>query len=184
MPSSFYTSRGDDGSTGLLGEGRVSKADSRIEALGTVDEATAALGVARATCQSSESAAWLLQIQRDCYGVMAEVAANAENAEKFRTIDQIRVAWLEEQTDRLSQIVQIPRDFILPGDSQAGASLDMARAIVRRAERRLVELSEGGLISNPELLRYMNRLSSFCFLLELYENQLAGSQFPTLAKGS
>jgi cob(I)alamin adenosyltransferase len=175
MPSSFYTSRGDDGSTGLLGEGRVSKADSRIEALGTVDEATAALGVARATCQSSE---------RDCYGVMAEVAANAENAEKFRTIDQIRVAWLEEQTDRLSQIVQIPRDFILPGDSQAGASLDMARAIVRRAERRLVELSEGGLISNPELLRYMNRLSSFCFLLELYENQLAGSQFPTLAKGS
>ncbi len=183
MPTGFYTRRGDDGSTGILGEGRVSKSDARIEALGAVDEATAALGMARAVCRSAEAAGCLVSIQRDLYAVMAEAAASVENREKFRSIDAARVKWLEEQTDWLSQKVDLPREFIVPGDSIAGAALDVARTAVRRAERRLVALSENGLLDNPDLLRYMNRLSSFCFVLELWENHLAGSSRPTLAKG-
>ena len=85
--------------------------------------------------------------------------------------------------DLLSQVVDLPREFIVPGDSPAGAALDLARAVVRRAERRFVGLSEAGLLSNSSLLIYLNRLSSFCFVLELRENQLAGSDQPTLAKG-
>ena len=183
MPESFYTRQGDDGSTGMLGSGRISKSDARIEALGAIDEANAALGVARSLCRSPEAAACLVIIQRDLYGIMAEVASSPENVERFRTIGAERVNWLEEQTDLLSQVVDLPREFIVPGDSLAGAALDLARAVVRRAERRLVGLSETGLLSNQSLLVYLNRLSSFCFVLELRENQLAGSDQPTLAKG-
>ena len=183
MPERFYTRRGDDGSTGMLGSERISKSDARIETLGAIDEANAALGVARSLCRSPEAAACLVVIQRDLYGIMAEVASSPENVERFRMIGTERVNWLEEQTDLLSQVVDLPREFIVPGDTPAGAALDLARAVVRRAERRLVGLSEAGLVSNPNLLVYLNRLSSFCFVLELRENQLAGSDQPTLAKG-
>ena len=183
MPEKFYTRRGDDGFTGMLGSERVSKSDARIETLGAVDEANAALGVARSLCRSPEAAACIVKIQRDLYGVMAEVASSPINVERFRTIGAERVNWLEEQTDSLSQVVNVPTEFIVPGDSPAGAALDLARAVVRRAERRLVGLSEAGLVFNPSLLMYLNRLSSFCFVLELREDQLAGSDQPTLAKG-
>ena len=177
----FYTSKGDDGTTSLLGEGRVAKYHARIEAVGTLDESTAALGLARAQCIDPHSGAVLLQAQRDLYRLMAEVAALPENAEQFRFIDPARVAWLEEQTDALSKLVEMPREFILPGDSVAGAALSLARTIVRRAERRVVELFDAGEITNPELQRYLNRLSSLCFVLELLENKAAG-QKTTLAK--
>lgn len=182
MASTYYTRRGDDGTTGLLGEGRIAKNDARIEALGTIDEATAAIGVARAVCKSAEAAQFLLSIQRDLYNMMAEVAATRENAEKFRSITPEHVAWLETQTDIVGQMVEMPREFIVPGDSPAGAALDFARTIVRRAERRLVELHQRGDLSNPELLRYANRLSSFCYVLELLENKHAGVTGVTLAK--
>src|SRR3970040_2572366 len=103
----FYTSKGDDGTTGLLGEGRVAKYHSRIEAVGTLDESTAALGLARAQCLDSHSGVILLEAQRDLYKLMAEVAATPENAEKFRFINEARVAWVESQTDALSEIVQV-----------------------------------------------------------------------------
>ena len=183
MPESFYTRQGDDGSTGMLGPGRISKSDARIETLGAIDEANAALGVARSLCRSPEATACLVIIQRDLYGIMAEVASSPGNVERFRTIGTERVNWLEEQTDMLSQMVDLPREFIVPGDSPAGAALDLARTVVRRAERRVVALSEAGQLSNPNLLVYLNRLSSFCFVLELRENQLAGSDQTTLAKG-
>ena len=112
-PMSFYTSKGDDGTTNLLGEGRVAKYHARIEAVGTLDEASAAIGVARAQCLDPHSALVLLETQRDLYKLMAEVAATPENAEKFHFIDEGRVAWLEEQTDALSQLVEMPREFIL-----------------------------------------------------------------------
>lgn len=178
---SFYTTRGDDGTTNLLGEGRVTKYHARIEAVGTLDEASAALGLARAQCLDSRSAPIVLEAQRDLYKIMAEVAATPENAEKFRRIDPARVTWLEEQTDALSAIVEMPKEFILPGDSLAGAALSLARAIIRRAERRVVELHDEQEVSNPDLQRYLNRLSSLCFVLELLENQAAGNQ-TTLAK--
>jgi cob(I)alamin adenosyltransferase len=182
MSSSFYTRGGDDGTTGLLGPGRVPKEDLRIEAVGAVDEANAALGVARALSQSSEITAMVLQIQRDLYGLMSELSATPENAEKFRTIDGQRVTWLEAQVDLVSSQVDLPKEFIVPGDTVGGAFFDLARAVVRRAERRVAELLRRGDVSNPELLRYMNRLSSLCFVLELRESQLEGQQKITMAK--
>ena len=182
MPS-FYTRGGDEGYTGLLGEGRVPKYHLRTETLGTLDEANAALGLARATCSAPEIAPILLTVQRDLYKLMAEVSATAESAAVFHGIDETRVAWLEAETDQLSAAVTVPHEFILPGDTPGGAALDLARAIVRRAERRVAELLHLGEIVNKELVRYTNRLSSLVFVLELLENQRAG-RATTLAKES
>jgi cob(I)alamin adenosyltransferase len=182
MSAKFFTGKGDDGTTGLLGEGRVAKSDLRLEVLGALDETTAALGLARAFCQSAEASGTLVQIQRDLYGIMGEVAATAKNAQRFRTLNSEQVKWLEGQIDRISAIIEMPREFITPGDSPAGAAVDLARTVCRRAERRLVELAHRGDVQNPELLRYLNRLSSFCFVLELLENKTAGGVVPTLMK--
>ncbi len=180
--SSFYTGSGDDGYTGVLGEGRVAKDDALPEALGTIDEATACLGLARSICRSDEVGAVIVQVQRHLYGLMAEVAATPENAAHFRSIEAAQVAWLEEQTGRFGQATGAPREFILPGDSPAGAALDVARTVVRRAERRVAGLLHAGRIQNPALLRYLNRLSSLVFVLELVENRAGGKKL-TLAKG-
>jgi len=178
---SFYTRKGDDGYTGLLGEGRVPKYHPRPEAVGAVDEATSALGVARATCRAPEIPPLLLELQRDLYLLMAELAATPEEAEKFRAMDEKKVSWLEAQIDGLSHSVSLPKEFILPGDTAGGAALDMARTAVRRAERRVAELYHRKEITNPSLLNYLNRLSSLCFVLELLENQHSGHA-TTLAK--
>jgi len=179
----FYTRNGDDGFTGLLGEGRVPKYDPRIEAVGALDEATANLGVGRALAKSAETPNLLLSIQRDLYHLMAEVAATPENALRFRVINSEKVEWVETQADAISQKVDVPRDFVVPGDSPAGAAMAVARASVRRAERRVAYLVHHNLLENTALLRYLNRLSSLCFVLELLENQAAGSDAPTLGKG-
>jgi len=171
----FYTRKGDDGTTGLLGEGRVAKYDARIEALGTLDESTAALGVARTSTRDARSAPLLLEAQRDLYRLMAEVASTPENAMQFH-FDANRVDWVEEQIELLSKTVEMPKEFILPGDSSAGAALSLARAIVRRAERRVVELFDSEHVTNPALQKYLNRLSSLLFVLELIENQSAGKE--------
>ena len=177
----LYTRKGDDGTTGLLGEDRVSKDHPRIEALGALDEASAALGLARASCNAPQTPPILREIQRDLYKVMAEVAATPENADKFKGIDATRVAWLEEQADAINERVSMPKEFILPGDTPSGAALSLARAVVRRAERRVTELFTLEQLTNPVLQRYLNRLSSLCFVLELLENQNAGKS-TSLAK--
>ncbi len=180
MPS-FYTRSGDDGTTGQLGEGRLPKYHPRIETLGTLDEVSAALGLARALCKAAQNGPILIEVQRDVYAIMTEVAATEANAERFRTIDQGRVQWLEGKIDLVTSLAPIPAEFILPGDSLAGAALSLARTIVRRAERRLAELLDKGEVQNAFLMRYLNRLSSLCFALELLENQEAGHP-TTLAK--
>ena len=179
--SPFYTQTGDEGRTGLLGEGRVPKFDLQIEALGALDEATAALGLARASANAPLVTSLLLEVQRDLYKVMAEVSATPENAEKFRSIDASRVQWLETQTDAITAEVEIPREFILPGENPSSAAMALARTIVRRAERRVVELAHARKLENAALLAYLNRLSSLCFVLELLENQHNG-QTTRLAK--
>jgi len=176
----FYTRKGDDGTTGILGEKRLPKYHLRIETLGTLDEANAAVGLARASVLDARSAPLLLEAQRDLYRLMAEVAASPENAEPFR-FEAERVGWIEKETDPLSKAVAIPDEFILPGDSKGGAALSLARAVVRRAERRVAELFDAGEVTNPALQQYLNRLSSLLFLLELVENQ-AGGKNTTLAK--
>jgi len=179
----FYTRTGDDGFTGLLGEGRVPKYHPRTETVGIIDEATSALGLARAICLDQDHKAILLTSQRDLYKLMAEIAATPENAAQFRIIDKERVDWLEMQTDALSENLEMPKEFIVPGDSHAGAALALSRTVVRRAERQVARLLHSGDIENSELLRYLNRLSSLCFVLELRENQAAGASSPTFAKG-
>jgi cob(I)alamin adenosyltransferase len=177
----FYTAKGDDGTTGLLGEGRVPKYHARMEAIGALDEASAALGLARAQCSAPQTAPLLLETQRNLYKLMAEVAATPENAQRFHYIDSARVDQLGKQIDELSTIVEMPKEFILPGDTLGGAALSLARAIVRRAERCVVNLFDEEEVVNPDLQRYLNRLSSLCFVLELLENQHAGKK-TSLAK--
>ncbi len=181
MPK-FYTTKGDDGYTSQLGEGRAPKYDLRIEAVGSVDEANAAIALARTLCRARQSSVILLEIQKDLYHLMSEVAATSENASRFRTINDEKVKWLESQADTLSSSVKVPEEFILPGDSAAGAAIDLARTIVRRAERHIAHLLHLKKVENPALLQYMNRLSSLLFVLELLENQAAGVSHPTLAK--
>jgi cob(I)alamin adenosyltransferase len=172
--SPLFTRTGDDGTTGLLGESRLPKSHPRMEALGTLDEASAALGLARSLCKAEQTGPLLLQVQRDLYALMVEVAATLENAAQFRTLNSGRVKWLESQTEITSALAPMPDEFILPGDSPGAAALSLARTIVRRAERRLAGLVETGEIENRILLQYLNRLSSLCFALELLENQAAG----------
>jgi cob(I)alamin adenosyltransferase len=178
----FYTKTGDDGYTSLLGEGRAPKYDRRIETVGTIDEANAAIALARSLSISPETSQILLEVQRDLYHLMSEVAATLENAHRFRLITVERVQWLETQIDTISAKVIIPHEFILPGDSTPGAALDLARTVIRRAERHIARLLHSKKIDNREILHYMNRLSSLCFLLELFENQVSGSVQTTLAK--
>jgi len=169
-----YTGTGDDGSTGLLGEGRVPKHHRRIAVCGDVDEASAALGLARSLSRTAGVPEVVKMVQRDLYGLMAEVASLPENAARFRTVDAERVAWLEQIISRWEVQVTVPTGFILPGDTPNGAAAAVARTVVRRAERGVAELTQSGELANPQLLRYLNRLSSLCFVLELLENQAGG----------
>jgi cob(I)alamin adenosyltransferase len=177
----YFSRTGDDGYTGVLGEERLPKSHPRLEAIGTIDEASAAIGLARAVCQSPYTAELLLAIQQDLYTLMAEVAASPEHASRFQIINADRVTWLEQQIDLIITTVELPREFTVSGNTFTGAALDLARTIVRRAERRLVELLHQGEIENTELLRYINRLSSLCYVLEGVEDAAAGKGH-TLAK--
>ena len=179
--SPIYTRAGDDGTTGVLGENRLPKYHPRMEALGVLDEASAALGLARAQSEVPQTGNLLKEVQRDLYSIMAEVAATPENAKLFQIMAPRRVQWLESQVDAIVAVAPIPTEFILPGDSVPGATLDLARTIVRRAERRVAELLDKGEIENRVLLLYLNRLSSLCFALEVFENAQAGIP-TTLAK--
>lgn len=177
----WYTATGDDGNTSLLGDERVPKYHPQPEAYGTVDEASAAMGLARALTTRSEVQDVLLVVQRDLYGMMAELAATPSVAAKFRSIDYQRVVWLEETIDRFGELVEMPREFVIPGESSDSAALDLARTIVRRAERLVVKLHDKGISANMEMVHYLNRLSSLCFVMARYEDSARGIPF-TLAK--
>lgn len=178
----FYTKTGDDGYTSFLGQGKIPKYDQRIETIGAIDEANAAIALARTVCANEVCSSILFTVQKDLYHAMSEIAATPENAARFRKINAERVGWLEQNIDDISSLVNIPDEFIIPGDSQAGAVIDLVRTIVRRAERHLAYLNHKKQVENPNLLHYFNRLSSLCFVLELLENQAAGKEHPSLAK--
>jgi cob(I)alamin adenosyltransferase len=181
MPE-FYTRKGDEGETGILGKGRVPKYDVRLEALGTVDELNSALGMARSAARDVETAGMLLHVQRDLYALMAELAASGETGERFQMINSLHVQWLEDQVDILSARTSMPSGFIVPGDSPSGAILDLARTTARRAERRVLEMLNRKGIKNIEVQQYLNRLSSLLFVMELGEVRFAGQEKPTMAK--
>jgi len=162
----------------LLGEGRMPKSDLRMDSIGALDEATAFLGLARSLCTSGGTPELILELQRNLYKLMAETASTPDTADRFlfATPEQIQI--LEGHIDRLSSQVKLPREFIVGGDSQAQAALDIARTIVRRAERNMAALLERGDVQNRHLLAYLNRLSSLLFILSVYELQSP----PTIAK--
>jgi cob(I)alamin adenosyltransferase len=169
----LFTGKGDQGMTDLLGD-RVDKSDPRIGVIGDLDEVTSHLGLGRAVAASPRSGEWLIEIQRDLYKIMAELAFTDELRPVGYVLAADRVARLEELTDALSAEVELPPHFILPGDSVAGAALDVARSVTRRAERSAVSLASEGRLNNPEVLRYLNRLSSFLFMLARFEDREAG----------
>jgi cob(I)alamin adenosyltransferase len=169
-PFPWYTATGDSGTTGLLGNRRVPKYHPQPDAYGTVDEASAALGLARALATEPRIKDVLLTVQRDLYRMMSELAATPEAAPQFRAIDAGRVRWLEEAVDDFGSDISMPREFVVPGNTPAGAALDLARTIVRRAERTVAKLCDDGLCENREILRYLNRLSSLCFVLARLED--------------
>jgi cob(I)alamin adenosyltransferase len=167
----------------LFGKGRVPKHGLRPWAYGTVDEASAALGLAKSLLSSEDTRQVLTQVQRDLYHLMAEVAATREEAARFRTIDANHVEWLEIQIEKYGGDLEVPSEFVLAGDTTSGAALDLARTIVRRAERLVAELLDEGELSNLHLLQYLNRLSSLCFVLFLFKNHEAGVDHASRAKG-
>lgn len=169
----LYTGRGDQGDTDLLGA-RVGKDDARIALLGALDETTSAIGLGRALAAAARSKDLLIEVQRDLYRIMAELAFTDEVRPAAYRLGEERVARLSELTDALTAEVPLPREFVLPGDSVAGAALDVARTVARRAEREAVALARAGQIANPQIVRYLNRLSSLLFILARFEDREAG----------
>ena len=163
------TGTGDTGYTGLLGEQRVPKYDPRPDTFGTVDEATSALGLARALTKEQRVKDIIYRIQQELYLLMGELATLPENYEKMglrMTIEHVQR--LEQIEEELKREVEIPNKFIIPGDTLDGAALDLARTIIRRAERMAVKLLHDGVIQNTEVIRYLNRLSDLVFILARY----------------
>jgi len=182
--SQFYTRRGDEGYTGLLGPERVPKYDLRPETYGTVDEAQAALGLARAGDCTARTGQVLLSIQRDLYTLMAELAAAGAADSRFSgSIAVAHVEQLEGWVAEFEAQVEMPKEFIIPGDSRPGAALHLARTVVRRAERLAVRLAHEELLANGQVIRYLNRLSSLLFVLALLEDQAATGSGAALVKG-
>lgn len=177
----LFTGSGDAGYTDLLGKERVPKYDLRPEAYGTIDECSSFMGLVRAAPVASERTKKLiLEAQRDLWVLMGELAVSP-GVKLPQRLEAQRTAWLEEETSKLGQEFPPITQFVVPGDTQVSAWLDVARTVVRRAERCVVKLSHQEQLGNPEVVGYLNRLSSLLFALARYEEHLAG-QSSTLAK--
>lgn len=173
----IYTRKGDDGTTGLYYGGRVRKDDPRIELNGAVDEAQAALGVARAeAAPGSELDELLVSLERDLWVLMAEVATAPENRHKLTAgstlVTEEMVRALEERIDAIGERSEMPTEFVVPGQGRVAAALDLARTIVRRAERLAL-----GLATDPaatgnagsQVGPYLNRLSDLCWTIARWQ---------------
>lgn len=171
--TTFYTGKGDAGYTDLFGD-RVPKYHQRPETLGAIDEATSQIGLGRATAQSEETRSILIDVQRDLYTMMAELAFTAEMSQDRYHITKEHLDKLERETNRIGDQLDLPPEFILPGDSLPGATLDVARTVVRRAERLATRLLHEKDIENELIIAYLNRLSSLLFVLARYEDHKAG----------
>lgn len=164
----IYTRTGDDGSTGLANGERRAKCDPRVDAYGDIDEANSAIGLARlSTVASPELDSMLERIQNDLFDLGADLATPP--SDKPLGYEALRVApsqvkRLEDEIDALNARLEPLRSFVLPGGSAAAAALHLARAIARRAERRMVELAAEGEAVGAPALQYVNRLSDFLFV--------------------
>ena len=195
--SAVSTTRGDDGTTGLLfGGERIAKDDPRAEAYGTIDEAVAALGLARANLSLKRGSGVLpaslggladlvLRLQRELFVVGAELATTPEawdRLEDGRTrVSAAMVRGLEALLLDLEAGVTMPREFVVPGETPTSAALELARTILRRAERRAVALRREGLVPGDNLVPYLNRLADLVWVLARAAEQ-AESRSPTPAR--
>ena len=183
MPSnprkSIVTKTGDRGQTGLLYGGRVSKTDLRTEAYGAVDETISALGLARALTRHDTRRSTILRVQRELFTVGAELATDASEYDTLRkhflVVTEAMTQQLEDEIGRLEAVVPLADGFVIPGGTSAAAALDVARTVCRRAERRIVAVQEAGMLPNPEVLRYVNRLSDLLFMLARAEEGKAST---------
>jgi cob(I)alamin adenosyltransferase len=167
----IYTKKGDDGTTSLWYGGRVQKSDPRTEAYGSIDEAVSALGLARALCDQGqeEVAADILALQNELFVAGAELATAPEAAERLedgvsRVTDEMADA-LDAEVDRYLEGVELPPQFTIPGGTQISAQLDVARAVLRRAERRVVALKDADGLASDTILRFLNRASDLLFAM-------------------
>ena len=184
--SKVATGKGDEGTTGLLfGGNRISKDDVRTEAYGTVDEATAALGMARAELIGLTGAGiaaldeTILSIQRDLFVVGAELATNPDawsRLEDGRTkVSPKMLARINALLAATEAAIVFPKDFVIPGSSKASSAIELARTIIRRAERWCVTLGREGLLPGDHLLAYLNRLADLLWLLARQAETLEAS---------
>jgi cob(I)alamin adenosyltransferase len=171
----IYTRAGDDGTTGLLGSGRVSKDDPRIEAYGTIDELNAVLGLARAAGLDRAAESLVAQLQNDLF-VVGSALADASTGGPFHdAVTGGHVEQLEAAIDALESELTPLVQFILPGGTDAAAQLHLARTVCRRAERLIVTLSHRPNQDVPRpLIAYLNRLSDLLFVLARAVNHRAG----------
>lgn len=190
------TGKGDDGTTGLLFGGRVLKDDPRTEAYGTVDEAVAALGLARAELgvlaeagtlpdALADLAALILRFQRELFVVGAELAANPHAWDKLRDgvtrVDEAMLTGVEDILKDAEAGITMPREFVVPGESRLSAAIELARTIVRRAERRAITLQNASMLPGPWLVPYLNRLADLLWVLARAAEQ-AEQRAATLAR--
>lgn len=156
------TRRGDDGTTTLLGAGRLGKDDPKIDVLGDIDEATSFIGVARAEADGgelAELAELLIESQRLLYRIMGDVAMPKED--NFVGEDDVR--FVEAALEKWRSRTELPKEFVIPGETRLGSLLDVARSVVRRAERTLV--SAGYATGHPNAIQAVNRLSDLLYIV-------------------
>jgi cob(I)alamin adenosyltransferase len=171
---SIVTKTGDKGETSLMYGRRLSKADPRVEAYGSVDELSAALGIARSMATEKFLSAEIFAAQNDLIVIMGELATSASDRERY-VKDGFHLT-TPEMVDRLTAVIfdlekdksLYPKDWVIPGGTAAAAALDFARATCRRAERQIAALSGSEKDFNSEILRYLNRLSDLCWILARY----------------
>jgi cob(I)alamin adenosyltransferase len=172
----IYTRKGDDGTTGLWYGGRVPKFSGRPEAYGSIDEAASALGLCRAACErESELHTDVLRIQRELFVAAAELATAPEAEERLEPgvsrVTQEMVERLEGDIDRYMERVDLPPKFVIPGGTELSARLDVARAAVRRAERRVAALRHEGELADATLLSYLNRVSDALYAMARFADE-------------
>ncbi len=162
----IYTKTGDDGTTGLVGGTRVKKFDARLEAYGTIDELNAAVGVIRSCDIPDTISSVLIEIQNRLFNIGSRLASD-EKGDKITeklSITEAHIAFLEKAIDEIEKDLPKLRQFILPGGDLASAYCHVARTVCRRAERRILAFADSGTIQ-PEIVKYINRLSDFLFVL-------------------
>ncbi len=172
----IYTRKGDDGTTGLWYGGRVSKSDGRPEAYGAVDEAASALGMCRAACTDDDEVhADILRIQTELFVAGAELATAPEAAGRLQAgvskVTDEMVERLEHDIDRYMERVDLPPKFVIPGGTELSARLDVARTMIRRAERRVVDLKRAGELPDDLVLTYLNRASDTVYAIARYTDE-------------